>query len=130
MEVINHIELAVSDAEASPTQNEAALKALGLSLVISVDPARTVLGTARYGFGRDGYPSFWFHEEPRDKFPVHVAFTASDRKSVDDFHAAAMSHGGRNNGAPGVRERYHPSYYAAYVLDPDGNNIEAVCQTE
>jgi predicted lactoylglutathione lyase len=58
-----------------------------------------------------------------------VAFTAEDRETVDAFHAAALAAGGRDNGAPGVREIYHPDYYGAFVLDPDGNNVEAVCHT-
>ncbi|ATI79933.1 VOC family protein [Sphingobium yanoikuyae] len=130
MDVINHIEIAVNDAEASRRFYEAALKPLDISLVISVDPKHTVSGGARYGFGRDGYPSFWIHEEAGAKIPTHVAFTARARNVVDDFHARALRYGGRENGRPGVRERYHPTYYAAYVLDPDENNIEAVCQTE
>jgi catechol 2,3-dioxygenase-like lactoylglutathione lyase family enzyme len=69
-------------------------------------------------------------EEVGSHLPVHVAFTAGDRRAVDAFHEKALAHGGSDNGAPGVRERYHPNYYAAYVLDPDGNNIEAVCQAE
>jgi catechol 2,3-dioxygenase-like lactoylglutathione lyase family enzyme len=130
MSIIDHIELPVGVAEASRRFYEAALEPLGLSLAISIDPARTAHGGARYGFGRDGYPSLWFHEQTGSRLPVHAAFTASDRKAVDAFHREALAHGGSDNGAPGVRERYHPNYYAAYVLDPDGNNIEAVCQTE
>ncbi len=130
MSIIDHIELPVGDAEASRRFYDAALGALGLSLVVSIDPARTAHGGARHGFGRDGYPSLWFHEETGNRLPVHVAFTASDRKAVDAFYKKALAHGGSDNGAPGVRERYHPNYYAAYVLDLDGNNIEAVCQTE
>jgi catechol 2,3-dioxygenase-like lactoylglutathione lyase family enzyme len=130
MSIIDHIELPVGDAEASRRFYEAALGPLELSLVVSIDPARTAHGRARYGFGRDGYPRIWFHEETGSHLPVHVAFTAGDRKAVDAFHEMALAHGGSDNGAPGVRERYHPNYYAAYVLDPNGNNIEAVCQTE
>jgi catechol 2,3-dioxygenase-like lactoylglutathione lyase family enzyme len=136
--VIDHIELPIADAEASRRFYEAALAPLGLSLVVSIDPSRTAHGPPpppprrppRLGFGRDGYPSLWFHEETGSRLPSHIAFTAGDRKAVDAFHEMALAHGGRDNGPPGVRERYHPNYYAAYVLDPDGNNIEAVCQTE
>ena len=60
---------------------------------------------------------------------MHVAFTAEDRETVDAFHAAALEAGAKDNGGPGVREIYHPSYYGAFVLDPDGNNVEAVCHT-
>lgn len=128
MDVINHIELPVTDVEASRRFYEAALKPLGLALIMSIDPARTAHGGARYGFGRDGYPSFWIHQEAGATLAVHVAFTAGDRGSVDVFHAIGLAHGGADNGGPGVRERYHPRYYAAYLFDPDGNNIEAVCQ--
>ena len=128
MEIINHIEVAVADVEASRRFYEAAVEPLGLSLVVSIDAAQTGRGTPRYGFGRDGYPSLWIHEEVGDRLSVHVAFTAGDRKAVDAFHAAALAAGGGDNGWPGIRERYHPAYYAAYVFDPDGNNIEAVCQ--
>jgi catechol 2,3-dioxygenase-like lactoylglutathione lyase family enzyme len=130
MSVIDHIELPIADAEASRRFYEAALEPLGLSLVVSIDPARSAHGGARLGFGRDGYPSLWFHEETGSRLPSHVAFTAEERNAVDAFHKMALAHGGRDNGAPGVRVRYHPNYYAAYVLDPDGNNIEAVCQTK
>lgn len=129
-DIINHIELPVADAERSRRFYEAALAPLGLSLVISIDPSRTSYGGARHGFGKDGYPSLWFHEEGGEKLPVHLAFTAHDRETVKAFHAAALRNGGMDNGGPGIRERYHANYYAAYVLDPDGNNIEAVCQTD
>ena len=79
------------------------------------------------GFG-DEFPFFWIGE--REQGPdsgVHVAFAAEDRGTVDAFHAAALEAGGRDNGGPGVREIYHPNYYGAFVLDPDGNNVEAVC---
>ena len=130
MSIIDHIELPVADAQASRRFYEAALEPLGLSLVISIDRTRNDHRGARLGFGRDGYPSLWFHEETGDRLPIHVAFTARDRKAVDAFHEKALAHGGGDNGAPGVRARYHPNYYDAYVLDPDGNNIEAVCQAE
>jgi len=130
MSVIDHIELPIADAEVSRRFYGAALEPLGLSLVVSIDPVRTTHGGARHGFGRDGYPRLWLHEETGSRLPVHVAFAAGDRKAVDAFHEMALVHGGRDNGAPGIRERYHPNYYAAYVLDPDGNNIEAVCQTK
>lgn len=128
MNVINHIELPVADVEVSRQFYEAALSSLGLSLVVSVEAAHNVRGTARYGFGRDGYPSFWIHGKEGPCRSVHVAFTAQAHEAVDAFYAEALANGGSDNGVPGIRERYHPRYYAAYVLDPDGNNIEAVCQ--
>jgi catechol 2,3-dioxygenase-like lactoylglutathione lyase family enzyme len=129
MEVINHIEFGVSDVEASRRFYEAALAPLDLSLVISVDAARTMRGTARYGFGREGRPSFWIHGEAGVRLPIHMACTAANRRQVDEFHAAALANGGNEIGPPGIRERYHPRYHADYVLDPDGNNIEAVSQS-
>ena len=130
MDIINHIEFPVAEAERSRRFYEAVLAPLGLSLVISIDRAGTAHGGARHGFGKSGYPSLWLHEESGAKLPIHVAFTADDRTTVDGFYAAALSNGGTDNGGPGIREHYHANYYAAYVLDPDGNNIEAVCQTE
>ena len=80
------------------------------------------------GFGADGKPWFWITDQRQPTTEnVHVAFTARDRATVDAFHAAALEAGGTDNGPPGVRELYHPMYYGAYVLDPDGNNVEAVC---
>ena len=127
LDVINHLEIPVTDADRSRRFYEAALSPLGLALVVSTTGA--VHGGARYGFGRNGYPSLWIHGEPGNARPVHVAFTAHNRAAVHAFHKAALANGGTDNGGPGIRERYHPNYFAAYVLDPDGNNIEAVCQS-
>jgi catechol 2,3-dioxygenase-like lactoylglutathione lyase family enzyme len=77
------------------------------------------------GFGVEGKPSFWIGERERSG-PLHVAFAAPDRATVDAFHEAALAAGGSDNGAPGLRPQYHPSYYGAFVLDPDGINVEAV----
>ena len=127
-DIINHVEIPVAEAESARRFYKAVLAPLGLSLVISIDPARTAHGGPRHGFGRNGYPSLWIRQESGAKLPIHIAFTANDRPTVDAFHAAALANGGTDNGGPGIRERYHENYYAAYVLDPDGNNIEAVCQ--
>jgi catechol 2,3-dioxygenase-like lactoylglutathione lyase family enzyme len=127
-DIINHVEIPVVEAESARRFYEGVLAPLGLSLVISIDPARTAHGGPRHGFGRNGYPSLWIHQESGAKLPIHIAFTANDRPTVDAFHAAALANGGTDNGGPGIRERYHENYYAAYALDPDGNNIEAVCQ--
>ena len=76
-------------------------------------------------FGAGGKPDFWIRQG-EVAAPVHVAIQAKDRGAVDAFHAAALEAGGADNGAPGPRPQYHPSYYGAFVLDPDGNNVEAV----
>jgi len=118
--VLDHVGLAVRDIAASRRFYEAALEPLGFSVVVEFGDPPTL------GIGLPRMPQVWLHEgEPAA--PVHVAFHAHDRASVDAFHAAALAAGGRDNGAPGVRPHYHPSYYAAYALDPDGNNVEAVC---
>jgi len=83
---------------------------------------------AAAGFGDGGKPYFWIEtRRPPVEGALHVAFAAPTRELVDAFHAAGLEAGGTDNGAPGVREIYHPHYYGAYILDPDGNNIEAVC---
>jgi catechol 2,3-dioxygenase-like lactoylglutathione lyase family enzyme len=119
---LDHVGLDVSDYERSKTFYENALTPLGMKLVMEPVPNAC-------GFG-DEFPFFWI--AARDEGPdsgTHVAFTAPDRATVDAFHVAALEAGGKDNGGPGVREIYHPHYYGAFVLDPDGNNIEAVCHT-
>ncbi|MEP7121992.1 MAG: VOC family protein [Byssovorax sp.] len=116
--MIDHMGINVSDMATSKRFYEAALKPLGYSVLMDFgDPA--------VGLGEDGKPDFWLGKGvPR---PSHVAFRSRDRATVDAFYAAAIAAGGRDNGAPGVRAQYHPGYYGAFVLDPDGYNIEAVC---
>jgi predicted lactoylglutathione lyase len=79
------------------------------------------------GYGKNGKPEFWFGKGKLQQLPMHIAFSADNRKQVDQFYEAALSAGGTDNGAPGIRAIYHPNYYGAFVLDPDGHNIEAVC---
>jgi catechol 2,3-dioxygenase-like lactoylglutathione lyase family enzyme len=79
------------------------------------------------GFGTGGKPDFWIGGEGGLNKPVHIAIAAKDRATVDAFYQAALAAGARDNGAPGIRAHYHPNYYGAFVLDPDGHNIEAVC---
>jgi catechol 2,3-dioxygenase-like lactoylglutathione lyase family enzyme len=126
MNVIDHMGLSVSDFARALRFYEQALAPLGIAVVMRV--AREETGSYEgAGFGRDGKPSFWVGHTGAAGTPIHVAFVADDRAAVDAFHRAALAAGGRDNGAPGVRAHYHPNYYGAFVLDPDGNNVEAVC---
>ena len=120
--MIDHVGIGVRDYAASKAFYEQALVPLGISLVMEVMEAAA-------GFGQGGKPFFWLEARRTPVTEVHVAFLAKDRATVDAFHAAGLAAGGKDNGAPGVRATYHPSYYGAYVLDPDGNNVEAVCHT-
>ena len=79
------------------------------------------------GFGPPGAPALWLYEDTKAAGGAHVAFSAASRAAVDEFHAAGLAAGGRDNGAAGLREDYSPTYYAAFLRDPDGNNVEAVC---
>jgi catechol 2,3-dioxygenase-like lactoylglutathione lyase family enzyme len=121
--MLDHIGLPISDYARSRAFYERALAPLGLALLME-----PVAGAG--GFGKDGKPFFWIDaREPARAAAIHVAFAVERREIVDAFHAAALEAGGTDNGAPGVRAIYHPHYYGAYVLDPDGNNVEAVCHT-
>ena len=116
--MIDHLAIHVTDAAASKRFYEAALRPLGYTLMMDY-------GEHAAGFGEGGKPDFWIGTgEPK---PAHIAFRSVDRATVDAFYAAAIAAGGRDNGAPGVRAQYHASYYGAFVLDPDGYNVEAVC---
>jgi catechol 2,3-dioxygenase-like lactoylglutathione lyase family enzyme len=117
----------VSDYARSKSFYAQALAPLGYGLVMEIDGAQTESRAPAAGFGQSGKPDFWIGGEGGLNRPLHVAIQADDRASVDAFHQAALAAGGRNNGAPGLRPHYHANYYAAFVLDPDGHNIEAVC---
>ena len=117
--MLDHVGIRVSDFEQSKRFFAQALSPLGYELIM--EPS-----VSAAGFGRRGKPDFWIGQGDPGQ-AVHIAFAASDRASVDAFHEEALAAGGRNNGGPGLRPEYHPSYYAAFVFDPDGNNIEAVC---
>jgi catechol 2,3-dioxygenase-like lactoylglutathione lyase family enzyme len=125
--MIDHVGFAVSDIEVSKRFYAAALAPLGVELLMTVTPDMTEAGGTALGFGRDGKPFFWVGDNERVGEGSHVAFAAGSRSEVDAFHAAALAAGGRDNGGPGLRPHYRPDYYAAFVLDPDGANIEAVC---
>ena len=127
--MIDHLGLACSDYARSRAFYERALAPLGLAVVMEVARAESG-GYEGCGFGENRKPEFWLGSSPGSSAgsrPVHVAFRAADRKTVAAFYAAAIAAGGRDNGAPGLRLHYHPNYYGAFVLDPDGHNIEAVC---
>ena len=126
--MLDHIGFAVSDFERSLAFYKKALKPLGFGLVMEV-PREATGGEAHAGFGRDGRPQFWIGTSKGLAGRLHVAFAARNRADVDAFHAAAIRAGATDNGKPGLRPIYHPNYYGAFVLDPDGHNIEAVCHT-
>lgn len=129
--MLDHIGFPVSNFLASKKFYVAALKPLGIGIVLEVTAEQTG-GSSHAGFGDNGKPYFWIGDGDgegvvRGRF--HIAFTARTRAEVDAFHQAALAAGGRDNGKPGLRPHYHEHYYGAFVLDPDGHNIEAVCHT-
>lgn len=125
--MLDHIGFGVKDIARSKAFYQRALAPLGVSIVMEVTPEEAG-GDTYLGFGEDEKPYFWIGSGGATlSGRLHAAFAAPDRASVDAFYAAAMASGGTDNGPPGIREMYHPSYYAAFVLDPDGHNIEAVC---
>src|SRR3954454_24746240 len=118
--VIDHLGVGVRDFDASLDFYTRALAPLGFELVATIES-----DTRAAGFGVEGRDDFWIHEG-RPAGRAHIAFEGESREAVDGFHAASLQAGARANGAPGIRSEYSDSYYAAYVLDPNGNNIEAV----
>jgi len=116
--MIDHVTANVGDFQQAKRFYEQALAPLGYSVQMEFENA------AGFGTG-EGIPDFWISSSP-ERGATHVALSAADRAAVDGFHEAAMAAGAKDNGAPGVRADYHENYYAAYVHDPDGNNIEAV----
>lgn len=125
--MLDHIGFTTADYARAKTFYAAALAPLGISLLMEVTPEMTGDGSAHAGFGKDGKPFFWVGSGKAHSPGIHVAFAAADRASVAAFHGAALAAGGRDNGPPGLRPHYHPDYYGAFVLDPEGHNIEAVC---
>jgi catechol 2,3-dioxygenase-like lactoylglutathione lyase family enzyme len=122
--MLDHIGFGVSDYARAKSFYEKALAPLGIGIVMEVTPEQTGDHHAA-GFGKDGKPFFWL--SPGKVAGMHAAFAAQTRAEVDAFYRAAIAAGGTDNGAPGLRPHYHPNYYGAFVLDPDGHNIEAVC---
>lgn len=117
--MFDHIGIGVADYAASKAFFLGALQPLGVGIAME--------GPYGCGLGRDGKPWLWLHQDPAPSAPLHLAFTASSRAQVDEFYRAALAAGGRDNGGPGLRPHYHPNYYGAFVLSPDGHNVEAVC---
>ncbi len=124
--MIDHTGVVVSDFERSKSFYQSTLSAIGYELLAEF-PASVTGHTDVAGFGEEGKPDFWISKGTPNQPPIHVAFRVNDRKLVDDFYSAALKANGRDNGKPGLRTHYHPNYYGAFVLDPDGHNIEAVC---
>ena len=117
--ILDHIGLAVRDFAKSATFFRRSLAPLGIQTVLE--------GEGWAMLGKDGRPEFWIGVHGIPPGPIHIAFAAESREQVHEFHRAALAAGGRDNGAPGIRAKYHPDYYGAFVFDPDGHNIEAVC---
>lgn len=123
--MIDHTGLQVSDPIKARAFYEAALAPLGYGVLKEV-PMELTGGKVVLGMGVAPKPDFWVAEGTPNTPRIHIAFRAKSTAEVDAFHAAAIAAGGRDNGAPGVRPHYHPHYYGAFVLDPDGHNVEAV----
>ena len=120
--MIDHTGIGVADVSRSAVFYDAALAALGLRRVRQIPDG---VGSDGVGYGVD-YPVFWIDRFHPHSVRHHTAFVARSREEVDAFYKAAIAAGGTDNGAPGLRDHYRPNYYAAFVLDPDGNNMEAV----
>lgn len=126
--MIDHAGLKISDPDASRRFYDTALAPLGYRVLMEL-PGSVTGGRVVLGYGVPPKPDFWVAQGMPETPRVHVAFRARTHAEVDAFYRAAISAGGRDNGPPGPRPHYHASYYGAFVLDPDGHNIEAVCHT-
>jgi catechol 2,3-dioxygenase-like lactoylglutathione lyase family enzyme len=118
--MLDHVTIGITNAERSKQFYDRALRPLGISRLFAE-------GEWAAGYGVRPKAFFWIGLKAAPQTGVHIAFTAPDRATVDRFHQEAIAAGGRDNGPPGVRPHYHANYYGAFVLDPDGHNIEAVC---
>src|SRR5437868_223575 len=125
--MIDHVGFSVSDYDRAKAFYTQALAPLGYGLIMEVPGEVTGSGAPAAGFGKDSKPDFWIGGEGKLPKPMHVAILADTRAMVDAFHRAALAAGGTDNGGPGLRPHYHADYYAAFVRDLDGHNIEAVC---
>jgi catechol 2,3-dioxygenase-like lactoylglutathione lyase family enzyme len=120
--MLDHITIGVRDLQPAKAFYDQALRPLGIKCLFSGEEAFA-------GYGVEPKAFFWIGRRGAQQTSVHIAFTARDRATVDSFYKAALEAGGRDNGPPGIRAHYHPHYYGAFVLDPDGHNIEAVCHS-
>ncbi|GIQ72183.1 VOC family protein [Bradyrhizobium sp. RD5-C2] len=118
--MLDHVTIGISDIERSKTFYDAALRPLGIIRLYAE-------GAEFAGYGVRPKAFFWIGRRATPQTGAHIAFTACDRATVDRFYDEAIKAGGRDNGRPGIRPHYHANYYGAFVLDPDGHNIEAVC---
>jgi catechol 2,3-dioxygenase-like lactoylglutathione lyase family enzyme len=117
--IFDHVQFTVSNYDQSKKFFTTALAPLGIGLIVEIH--------GKCGLGRAGAPQLWFGQDGKVAAPLHLAFAADNREQVRKFHAAALAAGGKDNGPPGIRAIYHPNYYGAFVIGPDGHNIEAVC---
>ena len=117
--MLDHVTIGISDIERSKAFYDAALRSLGISRLYAE-------GAEFAGYGIHPKAFFWIGRRGTPQTGAHIAFTANDRATVDRFYDDAIKAGGRDNGRPGIRPHYHANYYGAFVLDPDGNRIEAV----
>lgn len=117
--MFDHIGIGVSNLETSRAFFLQALAPLGIGVVMDFSHAVRL--------GRGQKPSFWLGATDDKPVPLHIAFAAEDRRQVDAFYHSALAAKGKDNGSPGIRHHYHPNYYAAFVIGPDGHNVEAVC---
>lgn len=117
--ILDHIGLTVSDCASSKRFFAAALAPLGITALVEVQ--------GWIGMGKGSKSEFWFGEGAVPQGKMHIAFLAENRAQVRAFYDAALAAGATDNGPPGLREIYHPNYYGAFVIGPDGHNVEAVC---
>jgi catechol 2,3-dioxygenase-like lactoylglutathione lyase family enzyme len=117
--MFDHIGIGVVNLAVSKEFFLKALQPLGVAVAME--------GPFGVGLGQDHKPILWLTETKERPVPLHLAFTAGSRKQVDEFYRAALAAGGKDNGPPGIRLHYHPNYYGAFVIGPDGHNVEAVC---
>lgn len=125
--MFDHVDCPVTDIRRSVAFYDLLLAPLGIARLIT-RLASSPTGASNAGYGRDGHAGFWLSDASR-KGHLHVGFSAATRDAVAAFHAAGLAAGGKDNGGPGLRP-YAANYFAAYIIDPDGHNIEAVCRAD